>query len=141
MGPRTRAAIQDDAALAPVQRSVSLLAQRRHGDHGPSGRADALTAADRYEGTPSLHPEGARGHGRPRQRAARLVNRAISMSVFEPGLVHTPVTPFTRDNRIDYGTFAKLFEFHLRNGAGSLALPMHVGESVSLTDGEQRALL
>jgi 4-hydroxy-tetrahydrodipicolinate synthase len=57
------------------------------------------------------------------------------------GLVHTPVTPFTRDNRIDYDTFAKLIEFHLGNGADSLALPMHVGESVSLTDDEQRALL
>src|SRR5882762_5270746 len=67
------------------------------------------------------------------------------MSVFEPvlepGLVHTPVTPFTRDNRIDYDTFAKLIEFHLRSGADSLALPMHIGESVSLTDEEQRALL
>jgi 4-hydroxy-tetrahydrodipicolinate synthase len=63
------------------------------------------------------------------------------MSVFEPGLVHTPVTPFTRDNRIDYDTFGKLIDFHLRNGADSLALPMHVGESVSLTDDEQRALL
>jgi 4-hydroxy-tetrahydrodipicolinate synthase len=63
------------------------------------------------------------------------------MSIFEPGLVHTPVTPFTRDNRIDYDTFGKLIDFHLRNGADSLALPMHVGESVSLTDDEQRALL
>jgi 4-hydroxy-tetrahydrodipicolinate synthase len=63
------------------------------------------------------------------------------MSVFEPGLVHTPVTPFTRDNRIDYDTLAKLIEFHIRNGADSLALPMHIGESVSLTDEEQRALL
>src|SRR5712691_6019799 len=63
------------------------------------------------------------------------------MSVFEPGLVHTPLTPFTRDNRIDYDTFAKVIEFHLRSGADSLALPMHIGESVSLTDEEQRALL
>src|SRR5262249_22816758 len=63
------------------------------------------------------------------------------MSVFEPGLVHTPVTPFTRDNRIDYDTLAKLIEFHLRSGADSLALPMHIGESVSLSDDEQRALL
>jgi dihydrodipicolinate synthase/N-acetylneuraminate lyase len=63
------------------------------------------------------------------------------MSEFEPGLVHTPVTPFTRGNRIDYDTFAKLVEFHLRSGADSLALPMHIGESVSLTDEEQRALL
>jgi 4-hydroxy-tetrahydrodipicolinate synthase len=63
------------------------------------------------------------------------------MSEFAPGLVHTPVTPFTRDNRIDYDTFGKLIEFHIRNGADSLALPMHIGESVSLTDEEQRALL
>ena len=63
------------------------------------------------------------------------------MSVFEPVLVHTPVTPFTRDNRIDYDTFAKLIEFHIGSGADSLALPMHIGESASLTDEEQRALL
>src|SRR6266567_2924729 len=63
------------------------------------------------------------------------------MSVLEPVLVHTPVTPFTRDNRIDYDAFAKVIEFHLRSGADSLALPMHIGGSVSLTDEEQRALL
>jgi len=63
------------------------------------------------------------------------------MSVFEPGLVHTPVTPFTCEQRIDYDLLGKLIEFHLRNGADCLALPMHVGESVSLTDDEQRKLL
>ena len=60
---------------------------------------------------------------------------------FQPGLVHTPFTPFTRDARIDYDRYAKLIEFHLKHGAEALALPMHAGESVSLTDGEQRALL
>ena len=39
-----RAAIQDDAALAPVPRPVPVLAQGRHGDHGPPGRADAAAA-------------------------------------------------------------------------------------------------
>src|SRR6266536_1473300 len=63
------------------------------------------------------------------------------MPVFEPGLVHTPVTPFTREQRIDHDLYAKLLAFHLRNGADSLALPMHAGESVSLTDVERRALL
>jgi 4-hydroxy-tetrahydrodipicolinate synthase len=63
------------------------------------------------------------------------------MSEFAPGLVHTPVTPFTRDNRIDYDTFGKLIEFHIGHGSDSLALPMHIGESVSLTDEEQGALL
>jgi 4-hydroxy-tetrahydrodipicolinate synthase len=65
----------------------------------------------------------------------------MSMSLFQPGLVHTPVTPFTRDGAIDYDRYAKLIEFHLANGADSLALPMHAGESVSLPDGERRELL
>jgi 4-hydroxy-tetrahydrodipicolinate synthase len=63
------------------------------------------------------------------------------MSVFQPGLVHTPVTPFTRERAIDYARYEQLIEFHIANGADSLALPMHAGESVSLPDGERRALL
>jgi 4-hydroxy-tetrahydrodipicolinate synthase len=63
------------------------------------------------------------------------------MSNFQPGLVHTPVTPFTRDARVDFDVYGKLIEFHLRHGAESLALPMHAGESVSLTDEERRTLL
>jgi 4-hydroxy-tetrahydrodipicolinate synthase len=63
------------------------------------------------------------------------------MEPFKAGLVHTPVTPFTRDHKVDYELYAKVIEFHLRNGADSLALPMHAGESVSLTDEERKALL
>ncbi len=63
------------------------------------------------------------------------------MAPFKPGLIHTPVTPFTSDGRIDYDTYGKLIEFHLGHGAESLALPMHDGESVSLTDAERRDLL
>lgn len=63
------------------------------------------------------------------------------MATFQPGLVHTPVTPFTRDHRIDFDTFAKVIEFHLRNGADALALPTPEGEDISLTDEEQRTLL
>jgi 4-hydroxy-tetrahydrodipicolinate synthase len=63
------------------------------------------------------------------------------MPAFAPGLVHVPVTPFAADGRIDHERFAKLLDFHLRNGAEALALPMHAGESVSLTDQEQRTLL
>jgi 4-hydroxy-tetrahydrodipicolinate synthase len=61
--------------------------------------------------------------------------------MFQPGLVHTPVTPFTRDRRIDFDLYEKLIEFHIRNRADCLALPMHAGESVSLTDDEQGALV
>jgi dihydrodipicolinate synthase/N-acetylneuraminate lyase len=60
---------------------------------------------------------------------------------FQPGLVHTPITPFTREHGIDFDTFVKVLEFHMRHGAEALALPMHAGESVSLADDERRALL
>ena len=63
------------------------------------------------------------------------------MPKFEPGLIHTPVTPFKRDQSIDYDTYTKVVEFHLRNGADALALPMPIGEDMSLTDEEQRRLI
>jgi 4-hydroxy-tetrahydrodipicolinate synthase len=63
------------------------------------------------------------------------------MPQFRPGLVHTPVTPFTRDYAIDWERYGRLIDFHLAHGAEALAVPMHVGESVSLSDGEQRKLL
>lgn len=63
------------------------------------------------------------------------------MSVFTPGLVHVPVTPFTRDNRIDFELYGKLIEFHLSQSAEALAIAMHAGESVSLDDGVQRELI
>jgi len=63
------------------------------------------------------------------------------MPQLQPGLVHTPVTPFTRERAIDLDRYAQLIEFHIANGADTLALPMHAGESVSLPDSERRLLL
>jgi len=63
------------------------------------------------------------------------------MANFTPGLVHTPVTPFTRERAIDWDIYGKVIDFHLAHGAEALAVPMHVGESVSLSDAEQRKLL
>ena len=57
------------------------------------------------------------------------------------GFVHTPLTPFNPDISVDFDHYARVLDFHLENGAEALALPMHVGESVSLSDGEQRKLL
>src|ERR1700704_2536549 len=62
------------------------------------------------------------------------------MPPFNPGLVHTPVTPFTRERAVDYDRYGKLIEFHIGHGADAVALPMHAGESVSLPDGERRML-
>ena len=63
------------------------------------------------------------------------------MAAFTPGLVHTPVTPFSRDRSIDFALYGKLTDFHLGHGAQSLALPMHAGESVSLAASERRHLV
>jgi 4-hydroxy-tetrahydrodipicolinate synthase len=63
------------------------------------------------------------------------------MSSLQLGLVHTPVTPFTAESRIDFDLFGKLLDFHLRNGAEALALPMHAGESVSLPEREKQAVV
>jgi 4-hydroxy-tetrahydrodipicolinate synthase len=63
------------------------------------------------------------------------------MPDFLPGLVHTPVTPFTADGRIDLDRYGEVLDFHRRNGADALALPMHAGESVSLSEDEKRELL
>jgi len=60
---------------------------------------------------------------------------------FDPGLVHTPLTPFAADGRIDLARFGTLIDFHLRHGAQALAVQMHCGESVSLTDPERRTLI
>lgn len=60
---------------------------------------------------------------------------------FEPGLVHTPLTPFTADRSIDFDWYGTIIEFHLHHGAQALAVPMHAAESVSLTDDERRALI
>lgn len=63
------------------------------------------------------------------------------MPKFNPGLVHTPVTPFKADQSIDYDTYAKVIEFHLKNGAEALAVPMPEGEDMSLRDPELREII
>jgi 4-hydroxy-tetrahydrodipicolinate synthase len=63
------------------------------------------------------------------------------MALFNPGLVHTPVTPFKSDHSVDYDIYEKLIEFHLHHGANALAVTMHAGESVSLSDSEQRRMI
>ncbi len=64
-----------------------------------------------------------------------------AMQNIQFGLVHTPVSPFTREGRIDFDLLAKVLEFHIRSGAEAFALPMHAAESVSLTAEEKRAVI
>jgi 4-hydroxy-tetrahydrodipicolinate synthase len=59
---------------------------------------------------------------------------------FKFGLVHAPLTPFM-NGRVDFAGYGNVLDFHLAGGTEGLALPMHAGESVSLTVGEREALL
>ncbi|WP_162605378.1 dihydrodipicolinate synthase family protein [Jiangella ureilytica] len=57
------------------------------------------------------------------------------------GVVASPVTPLTADGRIDDATFARLLRFLVREGADHVAVPMHIGESLKLSDAERRRLV
>jgi 4-hydroxy-tetrahydrodipicolinate synthase len=72
---------------------------------------------------------------------AGIASKEREKMSFDPGLVHTPLTPFADDRGIDFDRFGMLIDFHLRHGADALAVPMHAGESVSLPDEEKRALI
>lgn len=63
------------------------------------------------------------------------------MTTFKPGLVHAPVTPFKADGGLDLDTYGKLIDFHIRQHAAAIAVPMHWGEAVSLPDREKREVI
>lgn len=50
------------------------------------------------------------------------------------GVMHVPVTPFGNDAAVDYGTFEKLVDWHVRQKPSSLCVILHVAESVSPTN-------
>ena len=56
------------------------------------------------------------------------------------GLIHTPPTPYTSDDRIDTETFQKLVDFLVRYGADYFSHPMHIGEGIALTPEERRLI-
>jgi dihydrodipicolinate synthase/N-acetylneuraminate lyase len=65
----------------------------------------------------------------------------IPMTALHLGLVHTPVMPFTPERRIDLDLLGRLIDFHERQGAQALAVPMHAAESVSLIEAEKHAVV
>jgi len=54
-GSRTGGTIQAFRAVAPVPRSISIVAERRLRDHGSSGWSDAAAPADRLARTGEIH--------------------------------------------------------------------------------------
>ena len=73
MGSRARASVQAVRALVAVPRSISILAQGRHGDHGTAGGADAPAAANGYARTCEIHRKETDRTRHRANRAARLV--------------------------------------------------------------------
>ena len=54
------------------------------------------------------------------------------------GVMQAPVTPLHEDFSVDYENFAKMVEFHVRNGAPAIAWPHHKAESPNLTMEERK---
>ena len=61
------------------------------------------------------------------------------MNTFNFGLVPSLLTPF-KDGKIDYRSFEKLIELHIQQKVDGLAIPTHIGESVSITGIERKEL-
>ena len=57
------------------------------------------------------------------------------------GVMHVPVTPFKDDMSVDYATFEKLVDWHMRQKPSSLCVILHIAESVSLTVEEHKKLI
>ena len=60
------------------------------------------------------------------------------MTTMIRGIVGTPVTPFTADNRVDGANLQRLVDFLIRQGAHAIGLPMHIGENISMSVEERR---
>jgi hypothetical protein len=55
--------------------------------------------------------------------------------------VHTPLTPFRQDGKVDLALLPRLIEFHLSHGADAICAPTHAGESPSLSEDERRTMI
>ncbi len=60
------------------------------------------------------------------------------MAIDIKGIMQAPVTPFKDDYSFDAGTFEKMVEFHVRNGAPAITWPYHKSESLNLTIAERK---
>lgn len=56
------------------------------------------------------------------------------------GIIGAPVTPFTPRGKVDLETAQRLADFLISSGVDAIALPMHIGESISLSMAERKNL-
>lgn len=63
------------------------------------------------------------------------------MAIIPGGVIGAPVTPFTPDDEVDLPRLAELCDQMVADGLHGVALPLHTGESVSLSVQERRAVV
>jgi len=63
---------------------------------------------------------------------------AITTAFKLKGVMQAPVTPMKDDFSFDGDGFAKMVDFHVRNGAPAIAWPHHKAESLNLTIAERK---
>ena len=63
------------------------------------------------------------------------------MATIPGGVIGAPVTPFTPDDEVDLPRLAELCDQMVADGMHGVALPLHTGESVSLSVEERRAVV
>jgi 4-hydroxy-tetrahydrodipicolinate synthase len=56
------------------------------------------------------------------------------------GIVGAPTTPFNSDNEVDLDIFGKQVNFLIESGVNLIAHPMHIGESLNLSEEERKNL-
>jgi 4-hydroxy-tetrahydrodipicolinate synthase len=71
-----------------------------------------------------------------KSRPAGAEPQAIARRLY--GVMQAPVTPLHDDFSVDYERFARMVEFHVRNGAPAVAWPHHKAESPNLTMAERK---
>jgi 4-hydroxy-tetrahydrodipicolinate synthase len=62
----------------------------------------------------------------------------MNMPITLKGVMQAPVTPLKDDFSFDGEGFAKMVDFHVRNGAPAIAWPHHKAESLNLTIAERK---
>ncbi len=63
------------------------------------------------------------------------------MKAIPKGVIHCPITPLFEDGRVDYATFEKVVDFHIKQGASCVCVVLHIAESLNLTSQEHRQLI
>ena len=53
-----------------------------------------------------------------------------SLCTVPNGVMHIPLTPLNDDMTVDYDTFEKLVDWHVRQSPSSLCVILHIAESV-----------